>query len=184
VAFDASASQPGSSPIVSYNWTFGNGQVSPVSPDPSITTIYNSAGEYEVTVFVADASGQSSYATTRVSIDARLDTAVWTLASLNGQPLLPGTAITLQFMQGQLAGFASCNSYNGSYAATDNGDGTYGIVTGQVSAGRRACPSDIMTQENNYIAALQQSTLATVQENMVTLSSSTGSLVFYLIEPR
>ncbi len=184
VAFDASASQPGSSPIVSYNWTFGNGQVSPVSPDPSITTIYNSAGEYEVTVFVADANGLSSYATTRVSIDARLDTAVWTLASLNGQPLLPGTAITLQFMQGQLAGFASCNSYNGSYAATDNGDGTYGIVTGQVSAGRRACPSDIMTQENNYIAALQQSTLATVQENMVTLSSSTGSLVFYLIEPR
>ena len=105
-------------------------------------------------------------------------------ASINGQPLLPGTAITLQFMQGQLAGFAGCNSYNGSYAATDNGDGTYGIVAGQVSTGRRTCPADIMTQENNYITALQQSTSAAVQENMFTLSSSTGTLVYYLIEPR
>jgi heat shock protein HslJ len=183
-AFDASSSRPGSSPIVSYNWTFGNGQVSPLSPDPTVTIIYDRAGEYEVTVFVTDANGLNSYATTRISIDARLDTAVWTLATINGQPLLPGTAITLQFMQGQLAGFAGCNDYSGSYAATDNGDGTYGIVSGRVSTSRRSCPADIMTQENNYIAALQQSTLATVQENMVTLSSSTSTLVFYLIQPR
>jgi heat shock protein HslJ len=149
-----------------------------------VTIIYDRAGEYEVSVFVTDANGLSSYATTRLSIDARLDTAVWTLASINGQPLLPGTAITLQFLQGQLAGFAGCNDYNGSYSATDNGDGTYGIVSGRITTGRRSCPADIMAQENSYLAALQQSTLATVQENMVSLSSSTGSLVYYLIQPR
>ena len=36
VEFDASASRPGSSPITGYNFSFGNGEVSPVSPSPSV----------------------------------------------------------------------------------------------------------------------------------------------------
>jgi heat shock protein HslJ len=183
VTFDASGSRPGSSPIVSYNWTFGNGQVSPVSPDPTVSFIYNTAGDYEVTVFVTDANGLNSYASTRINIRARLDTAVWTLASINGQPLLPGTAITLQFLSGQLTGFASCNTYNGRYTATDNGDGTYTVAVEDLSSGRQACPADIMTQEANYLAALQQTTMAAIQENMATLSSPAGTLVFYLVNP-
>jgi heat shock protein HslJ len=179
VVFDASASQPGSSPIVTYNWTFGNGTVSPVSPDPSISTIYDRAGDYEVTVFVVDANGMDSYASTRITIDARLETAVWTLPSLNGQPLVPGTAITLQFLQGRLTGFASCNTYDGSYTATDNGDGTYSIVGQQISTSRLACPPEIMNQENAYMAALQQATTATIQENRLTLTYPAGTLIFY-----
>jgi heat shock protein HslJ len=181
VTFDASGSRPGSSPIVSYNWTFGNGQVSPASPDPGVSIIYNNAGDYEVTVFITDANGLTSYDSTRINISARLDTAVWTLASINGQPLLPGTAITTQFLNGQLAGFAGCNTYDGRYTATDNGDGTYGVVVGNVTTSRQACPADIMAQEANFITTLQQTTTAAIQENMATMSSPTGALVFYLI---
>ncbi len=54
-----------------------------------------------MTVFVQDANGLSAQATTRIAIDARLDADVWTLSTLNSQPLVSGTAITLQFLQGQ-----------------------------------------------------------------------------------
>jgi PKD repeat protein len=182
VEFDASASQPGSSAIVSYSWSFGNGEDLPASPDPRTTTIYNRAGEYEVTVFVADENGLSSFASTRINIDARLETSVWTLATMNQETLLPGTAITLQFLAGELAGFAGCNSYLGAYTATDNGDGTYSILIEQIATSQMSCPTDIMTQETDYLTSLHQVTLATIQENMITLNSPMGDLVFYLIE--
>jgi heat shock protein HslJ len=41
-----------------------------------------------------------------------------------------------------------------------------------------------MAQENAYLAALQQATTASVQENQLTLTSPAGTLVFYLINPR
>lgn len=183
VEFDASASQPGSSPIVSYSWSFGNGEGLPASPDPGASALYTRTGAYEVSVTVLDANGLSSLAATQIDIDARLDTDVWTLSAINQEPLLPGTAITLQFLQGDLAGFAGCNTYAGSYTVTDNGDGTYSVVTGQITTGRLSCPPDIMRQENDYLAALQQTAIASIQENMLILTNPAGELIFYLINP-
>jgi heat shock protein HslJ len=184
VEFDASSSRPGGSPIVSYSWSFGDGVNLPASPDPRASTIYNRTGNYEVTVIVVDSNGLSSNASTNISIDARLNTAVWSLSGINGQPVLPGTAITLQFLQGQLTGFASCNTYNSSYTATDNGDGTYSVSIDRISTSRLSCPADIMTQEQNYLAALQQVSTAAIQENMITLTYPDGTLTYFLISPR
>jgi heat shock protein HslJ len=184
VKFDASASQPGSSPITSFSWSLGNGTNLPASAQSTTTATYDRAGNYEVTVFVSDANGLSSQASTRIQIDARLDTDVWTLSAIDRQPLLPGTAITMQFLEGELAGFASCNSYTGTYTATINEDGTYTLAIGQVATSRLTCTPEIMTQENEYLTILQQATLASIQENQITLTSPVGSLVFYLIEPR
>ena len=183
VAFDASASVAGSSPIVSYSWTFGNGTSKSASGDPKATKIYDTTGNYEVTVTIVDANGLISEATTNVVIDARLNTQVWTLSAANGKSLVPGTAITLQFLQGNLAGFAGCNTYNGTYTAADNGDGTYTTVIGTISAGKQACPADIMNQESSYLGALKQVTGAGIQENMLTLTYPSGTLVYYLIGP-
>jgi heat shock protein HslJ len=183
VQFDASASQSGSSPIVSYSWSFGNGEGLPASPDPGASAIYTRTGAYEVSVTVMDANGLSSLATTQINIDARLDTDVWTLSAINQEPLLPGTAITLQFLGGELAGFAGCNTYQGSYTVTDNGDGTYSVVTGEISTSRLACPLDIMQQENDYLTALKQTAIASIQENMLVLTNPAGELIFYLINP-
>ena len=183
VKFDASASQPGSSPIASFSWILGNGENLPASPDSSVSVIYKSAGEFEVTVLVTDANGLISYNTTHITIDARLDTDVWTLSKIDTEPLLPETAITLQFKEGEVVGFAGCNTYDGEYTATANGDGTYTIAIGKLKTSRLTCPKDIMDQEQEYLTALQQVTLATIEENKIILDLPIGKLEFYLVEP-
>jgi len=182
VQFDASTSKPGSSEISSFSWSLGNGETLPASPQTNISFIYKAAGNYEVTVSVMDSNGLSSQATTRIKIDARLDTDVWTLSMIDTEPLLPNTAITLQFKEGELAGFAGCNEYNGEYTAVDNGDGTYTISIDKVETTRLACPRDIMEQEENYLTILEEATLATIKENEIILNSPLDDLEFYLIE--
>jgi heat shock protein HslJ len=184
VRFDASASQPGSSPITSFSWSLGNGTNLPPSGESSASAIYTQAGEYEVTVFVQDANGLNSQATTRIVIDARLETDVWTLSTIQSQPLLSGTAITLQFLNGEMAGFAGCNTYTGTYTASLNEDGSYAISLGQVVTSRLSCPQEIMEQEKAYLDLLRQASRAVIQQNRITLDSAAGSLVFYLVEPR
>jgi heat shock protein HslJ len=181
VNLDASGSRPGSSPIVSYTWSFGNGTGQPASPNPMITTTYNNTGMYEITVVVADANGMTSSATTIITINARLDTQAWTLSTINNQPLLPGSAITLQFLKGELAGFAGCNDYNGNYTSVDNGDGTFAVTLDRLTTSRRSCPQDLMTQEDNFTNMMQTVTSAAIQENKLTLSGQNGQLVFFLI---
>lgn len=181
VALDASSSTPGSSPIVSYTWSFGNGTGKPASPLAQTTAIYNSAGMYEITVVAADTNGMTNSATVIITINARLETDVWTLSFIDEEPLLPGTAITLQFLDGGVAGFAGCNDYSGRYTVADNGDGTFAISVDRLNIGRRACPPEIMTQENDFESIFQAVTTAMIQENMLILSGPDVQLVFYLI---
>ena len=158
----------GSSPITSYSWNFGDGTSAGPSPDPYQTTIYNQAGSYQVTVVVTDENGQSSSATMGVTISTRLDTpVVWMLDSYANLGVLPGTAITLQFQAGQIAGFSGCNSYTGAYTATDNGDGTYSVtITGLVGTGMM-CPGEIMDQEQTYLGLLSTVTVAQGEGNIL-----------------
>lgn len=179
VFFDASGSQPGSSPIASFSWSFGDGASAGPSANVQASTIYNHSGTYQVTVTVADENGLSSSASTQVNIQARLDTAVWTLDNIDNQMLVPGTTITLQFLNGQIAGFGGCNSYNGAYSATDNGDGTYSVQVTQITNTQMACPEEVMRQEQRYFEILSQVTTAQVQGNYLVLASPVDSLAFY-----
>jgi heat shock protein HslJ len=180
ITFDASASVAGSSPIASYSWNFGDGTSAGPSPDPYQTTLYNQAGTYQVTVVVTDENGQSSSATMGATISTRLGTpVVWMLDSYANLGVLPGTAITLQFQAGQIAGFSGCNSYTGAYTATDNGDGTYSvIITGLVGTGMM-CPADIMDQEQTYLGLLSTVTIAQGEGNTLTLTSSGSTLIYH-----
>lgn len=162
VYFDASGSTPGSSPIVSYAWTFGDGTSAGPSDSPNTVTLYNQSGSFQASVVVTDQNGLSSSATMQITISTRLGTpVVYLLNSLNGQGVLPGTAITLQFLQGQLAGFDGCNSYSGTYTATPNPDGTYAVTISGLIGGGIACPAEIMDQASAYKALL--STVTTAQ---------------------
>lgn len=180
VSYDASGSTPGSSPIVSYQWNFGDGTSSGSSANPTITTLYNYAGSFQVSVVVTDQNGLSSSATTDITISTRLGTpVVYLLNSLNGQGLLPGTAITLQFVQGQLAGFDGCNAYSGSYTGTANPDGTYTIAITGLIGGGMACPTEVMNQASAYMSLLGAATTAQILGSEVTLIAPNGSLVYY-----
>jgi heat shock protein HslJ len=98
---------------------------------------------------------------------------------LNGQGLLPGTAITLQFVQGQLAGFDGCNAYSGSYTGTANPDGTYTIAITGLIGGGMACPTEVMNQASAYMSLLGAATTAQILGSEVTLIAPNGSLVYY-----
>jgi heat shock protein HslJ len=129
---------------------------------------------------VTDQNGLSSEASTNITISTRLNTpTVWVLDTYANQPVLPGTSITLQFEAGQIAGFAGCNSYSGSYTSTVNPDGTYSVtITGLISGGA-ACPTDIMDQESRYLGLLGSITLALPQGNTITLTAPEGTLVYH-----
>ena len=58
-SFDASASVPGSSPIVSYAWNFGDGNTESTT-SPTTTHSYASNGTYTATVTETDAAGAST----------------------------------------------------------------------------------------------------------------------------
>ena len=131
-----------------------------------------------MSVIVTDQSGLSSSANGQVRIDARLDTSVWTLSSATNFNMQPGSVITLQFLRGQIAGFAGCNSYTGSYTATDNGDGTYTVSPTGITTSRMTCPQQVMDQEAQYLSNLAQVNLAQVQGNSLLLSFPTGSLTY------
>lgn len=174
VAFSAAGSSPGSSPITSYQWNFGDGSITPPSASPDTSYLFSHGGSYQVSVTVTDASGLSSSASQQVNVDARLDTVVWSLS-----PTQPGTVITLQFLRGQVAGFAGCNTYTGSYTAMDNGDGTFSVTTSGLTFSRMACPQAIMDQETEYFNALTQVTTARLQGNSLVLTHPGGALNYF-----
>jgi PKD repeat protein/uncharacterized protein YraI len=68
VTFDASGSQPGSSPIASYQWDFGDGNS--ITGSPQETHQYGAPGTYTGTVTVVDETGLSSRASQQIEVTA------------------------------------------------------------------------------------------------------------------
>jgi PKD repeat protein len=66
VEFDGSSSQPGSSDIVNYNWTFGDGAGTATGPVVSFT--YNAPGVYTASLTVTDTNGASDTTTAEVQV--------------------------------------------------------------------------------------------------------------------
>jgi heat shock protein HslJ len=174
VVFNALASQPGSGPIVSYQWDFGDGTNRDTADQAMATTLYNHSGTYDVTVLVTDQNGLSDSATMQVVIDARLDTEVWDLYELMDEPLVPGTAITLQFLEGAVTGFSGCNSYAGNYIAEENEDGTYNVTIEDLQITQIGCPEAIMKQEALYLGLLTSVQVAQIEGNELRLSYPAG----------
>jgi heat shock protein HslJ len=180
LTFDASSSTPGSSPIASYSWNFGDGTTSGPSSSAQATTIYNQTGTYQVTVIVTDQAGQSSSATMGVTISATVQTPIeWTLSQMGSQAVLPGTQITLEFQAGKLSGFAGCNNYTGSYTVTQNPDGSYAVTVTGVTGTGMACPEEIMQQEQTYLSMLGAVMAGQIQGSTLNLNSPQGMLTYH-----
>jgi chitodextrinase len=65
LTLDGSQSQPGSSPIDLYSWSFGDGSS---AEGAMVTHIYPQPGTYEVTLTVRDQTGLSSGATAQIAV--------------------------------------------------------------------------------------------------------------------
>jgi heat shock protein HslJ len=104
VTFDGRGSQAGTSPIVAYDWDFGDGSK---ASGPQVQYAYASPGTYNVRLTVVDQSGLSNTATHQISIGAAADQ--------------PPTAVIegpAAINVGQQATFSAAGSTAGSAAIT------------------------------------------------------------------
>lgn len=101
----------------------------------------------------------------------------WTLATINGQPVLSGTRVTAEFSDEQrVSGSAGCNRYFGS-AQLEPGK----VAIGSLASTRMACaPDAVMTQENQYLQALEAAKSFDVRGDELRLgpSGTLTTLVF------
>lgn len=100
---------------------------------------------------------------------------VWNLVSYNQQPILSKSEITAEFKQGRVSGSAGCNRYFADYQL-DNAK----LNTNSVGSTKRACPDvdGLVEQETTYLKLLDKVQSATVVNNLLTIKTDDGDLVF------
>jgi len=67
VTFDASASVPNGGTIVSYTWDFDDGNITTVA-EPTITHVYASSGNFNVTLSIEDSNGLTDIVTESIAV--------------------------------------------------------------------------------------------------------------------
>jgi heat shock protein HslJ len=86
-------------------------------------------------------------------------------------PILPATAVTVLFENGNLTGSAGCNSYFGSYAM----EGANGITIGPLGSTLMFCGEPgVMEQETAYLTLLQSAVSYEVSGAQLILSDAGG----------
>lgn len=87
--------------------------------------------------------------------DIQLAGTAWTLVSLDGQPPLEGSRITLTFTDKEIRGVAGCNHYGGRYRQ----EGSHLAVEALFQT-EMACfdPPGVMEQEQHYLETLARVT--------------------------
>lgn len=98
----------------------------------------------------------------------------WVLQTLNGQPLVAGTTITLDFTGGEIGGTAGCNQYGGSY--TVEGDQ---LTFGMLFMTEMYCmdPEGVMAQESAYLETLATVARYRMAGERLELLDSDGQVV-------
>jgi len=105
----------------------------------------------------------------------------WTLLTLNGDPLLAGSAINMTFEDDKINGYSGCNSYFGSYTVTGSA-----IRFEEVGMTLMACLEDgVMEQEQAYFEALSNVAKFRLDDDWLELLDATGAalLVYARMEP-
>lgn len=100
---------------------------------------------------------------------------VWNLLSLNGQPLLSESEITAEFAEGRVNGSAGCNLYFADYQLDDAQ-----LKIERIGSTKKACLEldGLMEQESTYLNLLSQAESAAMVNNLLTIKTSDGELVF------
>jgi putative lipoprotein len=95
------------------------------------------------------------------------------LAALNGRSLIEDTLITLHFNDFLVEGLSGCNLYTTSYERRGSN-----LNFGPVTSTAKDCefPVGIMSQEQAYFDALEQTTTITIQNQQLNLFDSAGNL--------
>ena len=107
----------------------------------------------------------------------------WVLTSLNGEPLLEGTNITLAFYPAEISGFAGCNGYGAPLEFRENNK----IQVIEIASQAEGCiePEGVLDQESEYLNILWNIEQYGINGSVLTLSipDSEQTLVYSLRDP-
>jgi peptidyl-Lys metalloendopeptidase len=109
-----------------------------------------------------------------------LENTSWELESLNGNAVLPGTAITLEFSGDQISGSAGCNHYGGSYRA-----GADNLNVSDLFWTEMGClePEGILEQEQAYLTTLSAAAKYQIGDGKLEILDETGAQVLVFVAP-
>lgn len=114
-----------------------------------------------------------------------LPNTAWLLVSLNGENLIPGTSISLEFSETFLQGTMTCNGYgggpdSGKFTATEAGALAMGpafAVTVQLCS----TPEGIMEQEATYIDLLLSAATYRIAGERLEIDNAAGETVLVYV---
>lgn len=107
----------------------------------------------------------------------RLEGVKWEVTGYNNGrqavvgPLL-GTRLTLMFQDGQVFGSSSCNRFHGSFTAEGNA-----LTIQPLATTRMACEDALMSQEQEFLRALQTATTWEIVRGMLDVHRADGERV-------
>ena len=109
---------------------------------------------------------------------ASIDGATWILETIDGQPPVAGTRLTLTIHGPRFGGFDGCNSFGGQHQS-----GTPVVAPdGSISAPEfvindAGCPTDaVLDQANRYLEAMTQEARARVVDDQLHIIDSSGDI--------
>ncbi len=109
----------------------------------------------------------------------------WTLTSLNGQPALEETQITIKFdsddeSSGKVSGSGGCNLYFAGYSTREPGQ----IQIGPIGSTFRGCQDPIIEQEAKYFRALGSVQNYEVGDSTLSLTNSEDTKLVFSAVPQ
>lgn len=101
----------------------------------------------------------------------------WQVVNLDGETALEGVTVTLNFGKDSIGGYDGCNSYGGSYTATES---TIKFGSDLFST-EMYCTEEIMTQSTAFYKVLGEVTDYKADSQLLTLFNSDGKKLAELI---
>ena len=96
----------------------------------------------------------------------------WSIDSLEGKPLVPGSSITIQFAaDGSVTGTAGCNRYRGSFVVRGSE-----LVIGPAASTRMACNPDVDGQESRFLAAIAKPLVFFVEQGVLHMTRDNNTV--------
>ena len=108
-------------------------------------------------------------------LSVALEDIIWSLNSYSQQPVLEESEVTVEFRKGRLSGSAGCNGYFSGYTLLDTR-----LSIDKVNSTKKLCQEldGLMDQETAYLSLLAQAEAIAIEEDVLTITTPAGNLVF------
>jgi heat shock protein HslJ len=105
---------------------------------------------------------------------------LWSLVTLDGEPLIPGTAITAFFDKGRISGSTGCNRYFASYTTSGSS-----LAVRDAGSTKMYCssPEGIMDQEALFLTLLPEAASWSIRDRGLVIRDKPGREILTFVSP-